>query len=613
MDLDTGSEMTTDSAIRQFLAIVMITLLAGCTTPVVTDRAPTTVTPERSTQSIRALLNQAEQSEARQGVRLRLSAAELAYGAGNLLQTRQILALINDADVSAATVLDYLLLSAKLAIAEERAMDALALLNDTRLQNVRPNQELQIRIGLLRSTAYRLNRSYVASARERVYLDPLLTSTARGDNHEAIFSALLEVPSRSLASQASKAITSDLRGWLSLAAMTKRYQNDPLRQLEELNNWRRVWPDHPAAIRLPQSLTMLSKIVDEQPAVIALMLPFQGPNGAIGRAIRDGFLASHFDLHGSATLLMYDSSSADSAELMYRALRDGAELIIGPLAKDAVDRLSELDLDVPVLALNRTLNSSPNPNLYQFGLAPEDEIRQIVRQVDSEDLNKALVVYPDTEWGRRNFGVFQSEWEARDRIIVDSAAFSSQRDYSDLIRQLLNVDRSEERASELRRIVGERFQFTPRRRQDIDFVLMLADPGQARGINPTLERYYADDIPVYATSHVHEFGEAWIEAIDLNQIRFCDIPWKLTKSDRIQSRVFATWPAAQGQLVPFYALGVDAHRLYPRLQQLKQLPSERLYGATGILRLNARNVVERELMWAQFRDGAPVAAPMVVR
>ena len=64
-------------------------------------------------------------------------------------------------------------------------------------------------------------------------------------------------------------------------------------------------------------------------------------------------------------------------------------------------------------------------------------------------------------------------------------------------------------------------------------------------------------------------------------------------------------------LAAFYALGVDVHRLYPRLQQLKEFPQEKVFGSTGVLTLNDENVVQRELMWAQFREGEVLAVPMI--
>ena len=293
------------------------------------------------------------------------------------------------------------------------------------------------------------------------------------------------------------------------------------------------------------------------------------------------------------------------------AIAGGAELIIGPLDRAKVTTVARLTLEVPVIALNRTLNGEINPNLYQFGLAPEDESRQVAEQVSREGLLKALIVAPDSEWGDRNLEAFTDRFTDRGGLIVDSARFTDQRDYSDLIKSLLNVDSSEQRAASLRRITGEGFEFTARRRQDIDFVFLLSNATQARGINPTLAFFYAEDIPVYATSHVHIGTDSRINAIDMNGIRFCDIPWKLTNDDSTKQLIVDTWSGASSQLAPFYALGVDVHRLYPRLQQLKEFPEEKFFGATGILTLNKDNIVNRSLMWAQFRDGQVSTVPMI--
>ena len=393
--------------------------------------------------------------------------------------------------------------------------------------------------------------------------------------------------------------------------MTKRFQDDPLRQLNALKKWRQAWPNHSAAVIVPASLQMLSRIVEERPENIALILPLKGKLGAIGRAIRDGYITAHYQLTPDSSLTIDDSSSGDILDIIAMATSDGAELIIGPLDREKVTEIAQTKLKVPVIALNRTLNREINRNLYQFGLAPEDESRQVAEQVYREGQLKGLIIAPDSEWGDRNVEAFTDSFTGRGGLIVDSARFTDQRDYSDLIKSLLNVDSSEQRAASLRQITGERFEFTARRRQDIDFVFLLSDATQARGINPTLAFFYAEDIPVYATSHVYIGANSRINAIDMNGIRFCDIPWKLANEDRTRQLIVDTWSGASSQLAPFYALGVDVHRLYPRLQQLKELPEEKIFGLTGILTLNEDNIVNRSLMWAQFRDGKVSTIPMI--
>ena len=598
--------------LRHKLKVFSLLLIAGCTTPTETPKQ-TPQRVDRPSRSVNTLLIRAEKSNDVSATKIFLEAATLALAQGNTDLTQQILDRIADPHISSSVSAEYLILSAKTAIANDQPEAAISFINDRRLQTAELTKDYQIVIGTVRSDAYRLNRSFIASARERIYLDSLLDEKTKLQNHEQIFSTLLKVPGRSLTSQAQKAITSDLRGWLSLAALTRQYQDDPLRQLAELNNWRKLWSHHPAASQLPRSLHMLSRIVSQQPSMIGLILPLQGDLGPGGRAIRDGFLAAHYEQEAQSTIVVYDSSKDDPGELVRLATSDGVELIIGPLSKEAVTSVTSLVLDIPVLALNRTRDDSLNPNLYQFGLAPEDEIRQVVEQVQAEGMKQALVIYPEGDWGLRNYQAFQDNWSAVGGTIVDSATFSNQRDYSELVKRLLAVDQSERRASEVRNIIGERLEFTPRRRQDIDFIFLLANPSQARGINPTLEHFYAEDIPVYATSHVYEYSDSWIDSIDLEGIRFCDIPWKLASVGQIQNKIQSTWSAARGPLARFYAQGLDAYRLYPRLQQLKELPDERLFGATGVLRLNRRNVIERELMWAQFKNGAPIATPIVVK
>ena len=85
----------------------------------------------------------------------------------------------------------------------------------------------------------------------------------------------------------------------------------------------------------------------------------------------------------------------------------------------------------------------------------------------------------------------------------------------------------------------------------------------------------------------------------------------MSGDDDIQKLIEKTWPAASTQLAPFYALGVDVHRLYPRLQQLKEFPEERIFGSTGILTLNRDNVIVRTLMWGFFADGETKSVPMI--
>ncbi|MEK9712819.1 MAG: penicillin-binding protein activator, partial [Thalassolituus sp.] len=147
-------------------------------------------------------------------------------------------------------------------------------------------------------------------------------------------------------------------------------------------------------------------------------------------------------------------------------------------------------------------------------------------------------------------------------------------------------------------------EFEPRRRQDADWMFLVALPEQARQIKPTLAFNFARDLPVYATSHVFS-GEINTRADrDLNGIYFCDAPWLLRPSEVKLAVDDAT--GGQGGFARLYALGADAFRLVARVKQLQAFPDSRIYGSTGALTLDEQRRIHRHTDCTRFNGGAPV-------
>ena len=605
--------------------IVTIVLLASCSTPapitpVVDDPKPRAVTAfEPDAGDAQAMLVAARTATPVRANEYRLEAAAALLDSGTPVGT-----ILDDVDTEVAgpeQLRRYLVLRARDALLGNDPSLALRWLGDGRLQQIPLDRAAQVELGTMKSDTYAAMRSFLASARERVYVHSLMDQAARAANTEVIFNTLRKLPEGVLRRQAEREITPEVRGWLSLAELAQRHAEDPQRTLLELDRWRIAWGEHPAALRPPRSLVMLREVVARQPRRIALLLPLHGNLAPYGRAIRDGIIGAHFHAtdgqQDPPTIAVYDTSAADLANVLGTARREGAELIIGPLDRERVaEALRIAGSEVPIIALNRAAQTTPGASqsapVYQFGLAPDDEIMQVVAQTLREGHRRVLAIAPDSEWGRRNFDLFAGTWTARGGEVIDSLIFPPDGDVSKLVKGLLDVDDSEARASDLRRITGLTFEHKPRRRQDVDFVFILASPAQAGALKPTLDFYFAEDLPVYATSHVHEPNADRMAMLDVDRIRFCDMPWKLTPGDSAQRLITAAWPEANGPLAPFFALGVDAYRLYARLQQLESIPGERVLGRTGTLRLTPDRVVQRELLWAQFREGQVKPQPMVV-
>lgn len=599
----------------QALAVICLLILTGCSSQ---PEAPGKPIARAATRvplaDIQSLLMAAQNSTSPQAENYRLKAAKLALDAAQISQAGIILSSISSSSLTTASSILYLEYQALLSLAQNAPNEALDWLSS----DIPLTRENQLRFGELRARAYYQARRYLASARERIFFDPLLDDEIKVQNHGEIWKSLMELPVRTLTNLAKNAVTSDLRGWLSLTAMSKQYQNDLDRQLQELEKWQQIWSHHPAAIQLPERLSMLTNLVREKPKRIALLLPLQGTLAPYGRAIRDGFLAAHYQTvkpgHDSPSIAIFDTFAADVIDQYNSAVADGAKFIVGPLDRENVSRLNQADhLSVPVLALNRIQSpGQAQKAIYQFGLAPEDEVIQVANQAWREGFRRALVMMQDNEWGQRNFNAFLDRWNYLGGDIADNKVFTSQKDYSTLVRSLLNVDASEKRADDLKRIIRAPLEFVPRRRQDVDFIFLLANSSQARGINPTVAFFFAEDVPIYSTSHINDNSESRIDYMDLNGVRFCDIPWKLTRSNKLQLQIQSKWQGARTTLAPFYALGVDAYHLLPRLEQLEKIPGDRIFGSTGILTLNDQRVINRRLMWAQIKDGRVHPVPIVV-
>ncbi len=514
-------------------------------------------------------------------------------------------------------------LEARLSVALGRGDAAMMALNSvppgsfTRLTHLSSHAP-----GFLRAKALHLKAQFIASARERMFLAGVLTNEELYlKNHEAIWSSLLQANEKTVESLAAKSSTLIFKGWLELTLIVKHTQIDLDRQLRALRKWQVKYHNHPAAKQLPGDLAQIEDYVESRAKYVALMLPLSGRLAATGKALRDGLLAAYYQaLQAGAEvpeIKIYDTAqSKDFWSLYKQAILDGNELIIGPLEKKSVIRLQQEDhLPVPTLALNYgNRDQTENPEqLFQFGLAVEDEAELASLYARQQGYQRAVVLTPKGAWGERVFNRFSQSWQAQGGELIEAQFFSGKADYNKVISRLMSVDDSERRARKLRKQLGVRLEFQARRRQDVDFIFVAALPHQARQIKPTLAFNFAKNIPVIATSQIYSGKKARSKDKDLEDVVFCDIPWVLN-NNRLRKKIHTLWPNTRSSLDRLYALGLDAYQLYPRLGQIKALSQSSIQGQTGQLTLDPHGQVVRNLPFAKFIKGhaKKIQAPLVL-
>jgi hypothetical protein len=353
---------------------------------------------------------------------------------------------------------------------------------------------------------------------------------------------------------------------------------------------------------------------------IAVLLPGSGPFTEVAASIKQGIIAAHYASGSSAQLHFLDvdtdpvSGLGNVTQQYQQALSLGADVVVGPLQKASVESLAALsELPVPVLALNRVDERNSRPNLFQFGLAPEDDAAAIADYARRQGYQHAVILSPRSDWGDRVASAFDNAWQQQGGNVLHQSSYDeSVNDFRDTLIPLMGLDVSESRYQTLKSVLGRSLDFEPRRRQDIDFLFLVARPLKARQLVPQLKFHRSGKLPLMATSHAYSGQPDPQQDIDLNDLIVTDIPWMLAM-DTVSDPAFEAYQqqaqGPSGSLLRLYAMGVDAYRLLQELNTLSQDPEQRYQGATGNLSVNAEGQVKREMGWGQFQQGYLEALP----
>ena len=248
-----------------------------------------------------------------------------------------------------------------------------------------------------------------------------------------------------------------LSGWMELVELSRLYLQQPEALAEVTPHWQQRYPGHPATEAFMSKLLESMSLAGKPPAQIALLLPLNGKLSEAATAIRDGVLAAYYDTPDTTLqprLQIIDSGdTAESALAAYQqAVLDGAQFVIGPLRKEAVQALAiQAQLAVPVLALNQLEEQAlSNPSLYQFGLAPEDEAREVARLAWHQGYTRTIALFPESEWGERVYAAFAEEWQFLGGEILDAQRYdNSKTDHGTVISASLHLDNSKARHQQL--------------------------------------------------------------------------------------------------------------------------------------------------------------------
>lgn len=569
------------------------------------------------------LIAQAELAISPEREKLYLKAVDLALTHHQHKKAQQILAILESNTLPTPLHGAQLQLAAKMALARNQPDQAIEILSTNAsglldiLADLPPRQ--QIALQALKANAYEASGHHLAAAREHQLLHSALRDpNLQRKNVEAIWRNINQLPAQLLKVLETSMPDDQLRAWIELALTNRNYAQSLSAQLNQVQAWQRRWPTHIATRQPPAELAALPKALNTQINTIAILLPESGLYANAANLIKEGILLAHYEektkIRQPELIFLDTESHFDAGVLYQKAVQQGANVVIGPLNKEKVSQIASLqELPVPVLALNylpetsishNTQRSQPSlsPKFFQLGLSAEDEARQISKRCKIEGHRVAGIIYPDSEWGHRAASAFNVSWRSFGGYTAAELSYAPSEDYSKFIHQFLALHLSEQRAAALERTIATSVQFNPRRRQDLDFLVLLANPEKGRLLKPLLNFHFAQDLPVYSTSSIFTGIVNPSRDNDLNNIIFTELPWIMSSSEPLKT-------IAEEKQLPtsrLLALGIDSYRLHPRLQLFSQRNGSYFSGATGMLTLGKAQRISRTSSWLKFVKGNPI-------
>jgi len=339
----------------------------------------------------------------------------------------------------------------------------------------------------------------------------------------------------------------------------------------------------PAAAPVKTTQPAPAAQIDEKPH-IAVLLPLESAAfGKLADAVKRGVAAAAATADPEKTLpvVVYPTNDVAKSivEIYDRALRAGAQFVIGPLTKNAVQAIATSNaVTVPTLGLSVPDSEVILPDgMYAFGVQIEAEARQIARVAHSQGKRRAVVITGDTTLAKRTSQAFMDEWTRSGRLIVDQHAYTTDQGKLKRIRDGLGSN-------------------------NVDAIFLALDGQRARQIRP----YLGKTVAMYATSQINSAESTVLGQHDLNGVIFLDMPW-MVLPDHPAVMTYARLGGVFGTFDQerFYAIGIDAWRLAQGLLAESYSSLSPLDGVTGLLSPGLARVFVREPLPVQFLQGVP--------
>lgn len=288
-----------------------------------------------------------------------------------------------------------------------------------------------------------------------------------------------------------------------------------------------------------------------------------------------------------------EEAAANAAMVTAQAL-DGGD---AAAALDTEVALDEQDLDVAGESSQPPSQSGDAIARADGGVDPGSPMPSLPRR------HKIAVIYEYAPWATKLVEHAREQAKRYDIEIAHDIIIDRPADLSSQIADMLLIRESNSRRARLQSVVGK-LEFEPRRRKDLDGVMVIATPYWLRQIKPLMAFHYARTLPVVAVSMAFDGKQDDLRNSDLNGLLFTALPWVVDPEIQgSELKQLSTSLVSNPAYSNLFAMGADSFSLIDKLELLTVFSSAYVEGYTGDLSLLANGRVRRALPWGLFEKG----------
>jgi outer membrane PBP1 activator LpoA protein len=248
-------------------------------------------------------------------------------------------------------------------------------------------------------------------------------------------------------------------------------------------------------------------------------------------------------------------------------------------------------------------------NHVALSMRREDEAIQAATTLSKQNFKHPIVFSLGDNISKRVAKSFAQQWYMTTNKKPEIVYFDKNADMQKLLKDSLDVNESQKRIKGIEVRLRQNIKTESRNRRDIDMIYLVASPTATRLLKPYIDvniSTYASLIPIFASSLSHSGKVDASERKDLSGLTFTEMPWLLSSKGQDKALALIShklWPERSDSLQRIFAMGFDSINLVKKIPTMKNAPYVRHFGQTGVLKLDARNILTRSLLWGKYDQG----------